>query len=99
VSQNYNLHFQPTLCSAAVGLMSAVSCGINMQVERFWAIGSLIAITIPLVIVLAAVGLCCLVVWINLHTFIWRGRALWKKKSASGKSLRVRMLGKRSSSA
>jgi hypothetical protein len=85
-------------CWAPASVALAAFMGF-LKVERFWAIGSLIAITIPLVIVLAAVGLCCLVVWINLHTFIWRGRALWKKKSASGKSLRVRMLGKRSSSA
>jgi hypothetical protein len=64
-----------------------------VQVNKDWAIGSLIAITIPLVVALAVVGLCCLLVWINFHTLIWRGRALWKEKSASGKSLRVRMLG------
>lgn len=64
-----------------------------VQVDKSWSIGALIAMTIPLVILLAAVGLSCLIVWINLHSVIWRGKALWKKKSASGKSLRVRMLG------
>lgn len=64
-----------------------------LQQDKKWGVGELIALTVPLVVLLCAVGLCCLVVWMNFHTLLWRGKQLWKKSSASGKSLRVRMLG------
>ncbi|KAI3432787.1 hypothetical protein D9Q98_010372 [Chlorella vulgaris] len=64
-----------------------------LKQDKKWGVGELIALTVPLVVLLCAVGLCCLVVWMNFHTLLWRGKQLWKKSSASGKSLRVRMLG------
>lgn len=73
---------------------SALVAMLNyLRVEALWSTKGVILISIPGLMFIVIVGLPLLALWMRLQMLLWRGYALWRKKSAAGTSLRVRMLG------
>lgn len=60
-----------------------------------WAVGWLVALSLPLSLIVALAGLCCMVAWMKANFLLWRAHGLWSKPSVPLESFRARMLGKR----